>query len=79
MKLKKGESAFLKHGDITACKFYEKREVHLLSTCHKNATTTVRRLGLSEDLTVPLMVHQYNGAMGGVDIVDQYIVYYAIG
>ena len=46
---------------------------------HKNATTTVQRRGSSEDLTVPLMVHQYNGGMGGVDIADQYMIYYAIG
>lgn len=69
----------MKHGDITACKFFEKREVHLLSTCHTNMTTTVRRRGSSEDMTIPLMVHHYNDSMGGVDIADQYMVYYAIG
>ena len=46
------------------------REVHLLSTCHKNTMTTVQSIGSSEDLTVPLMVHQYHGAMGGVDVAD---------
>ena len=44
-----------------------------------NMTTTVRRRGSSEDMTIPLMVHHYNDSMGGVDIADQYMVYYAIG
>ena len=68
LKLKKGESLFLRHKDITATRFYEKQNVYMLSTQHVNDLTPIRRKGASEDLHVPLMVHHYNYQMGGVDL-----------
>ena len=39
----------------------------------------MRRRGSTTDLCVPLMVYHYNHAVGGVDLADLYMVYYAIG
>ena len=77
--LKRGESTFLRHNDITALRFFEKRNVYMLSTRHGKDLVRVRCKGATEDLNVPLVVHHYNCLMGGVDLVDQYLVYYALG
>ncbi len=78
-KLRKGESLFLKYDGITACRFHEKRDVYLLSTTDKNKTGPLCRKGSSEPMDVPCIITSYNKAMGGVDLGDQYLVYYAPG
>ena len=63
---------------VTCLKWQDKREVKLLSTFH----TVVKRRhsknaeGGIEEIIKPLMIHDNNQNMGGVDRNDQMILYY---
>ena len=66
---------------ITAPKWADKRQVHMLSTLHDDAMVTkVRRtrhaVGGREEVRKPVMVEEYNKFIGGVDKSDQLLLYY---
>ena len=80
--LEKEKCEFRKHGDVTCVRWKEKRDVFLLSTKDRNEMTTAQRKGEGgqmRTLDAPVIVADYNENMGGVDIGDQLLVYYALG
>nr|XP_034195065.1 piggyBac transposable element-derived protein 4-like [Osmia lignaria] len=68
-KLKKGETIGRHVGSITVMKWYDKRNVCLLSTYHGTETKTEVKHG--KEITKPICVYDYNCYMGGVDRKDQ--------
>ena len=79
VKLDKNEAIFRRKGNMLVIKFHEKRDVHMISTCH-NATYSVlnkrdRRTG--DPVIKPTAVVDYCSNMGGVDLSDQMLQYYA--
>ena len=51
----------------------------MLSTRHVKDLITLRQKGATEDTSVPLVINHYNQQTGGVDLGDQYLMYYALG
>ena len=69
---------------ITAVRYTDKRDVWCLSTICGTGTKVINRRkkggdGGTELVTCPSIIIDYNQHMGGVDVVDQHFVYYAIG
>ena len=69
---------------LTAVRFTDKRDVWCLSTiCGTTTELTERQKrdgdGGKEAVLIPKIINDYNNFMGGVDVVDQHFVYYAIG
>ena len=80
--IQKGDSSFRYHGPLTACRWVDKRDVYVLSTLMRCETEDVERHtsgGEMETVTKPMIVTDYNRHMSGVDLADQYMVYYAVG
>lgn len=81
--LDKESCVFRKSGELTCVRWKEKkRDVFLLSTKYRNEMTTVRRKGeggQARTIDAPMIVDDYNKNMGGVDVGDQLLVYYALG
>ena len=75
-KLPKGDSLFLKWGDLLAVHWSDKKDVFVLSSFHGNGVQNVQRH--SEEVSKPDMICQYNTYMGGVDTCDQYMSYYSL-
>lgn len=73
--LARGESLFLVNSSNTLItKWGDTKEVLLLSNCHTNAETTVKRKGkdgIRVDVACPEAIAFYNEIMGGVDLADQ--------
>ncbi len=68
-------------GAITCLKWKDKREVNMLSTFHSDSMIDKRRRsrtvsGEIETIKKPHMVEDYNKHMGGVDMSDQFVLYY---
>ncbi|CAM1329793.1 PGBD5 (predicted) [Pycnogonum litorale] len=76
-KLKKGQHVFRRRGQLVALRWRDKRDVLMLSTCHTNATTSVRVRRQEELIQKPQVVVDYNLGKKGVDYSDQMISYYA--
>lgn len=75
-KLTRGESIWKRNGSITVGKWRDKRDVLVLSTCHKFDMTTVKnRKGVEHQK--PNVVADYNANMSGIDRADQMISYYS--
>jgi len=87
LKLNHGSIVFRACGSlelpVTALRFTDKRDVWCMSTICGTATqSTVRRRsgGSGEEVVeIPEIITDYNCYMSGVDVVDQHLVYYAIG
>ena len=71
----------LYHDSITAVRWFDKRDVLMLSTIFQNETVIAdRRSGHSVlSITCPKIVSDYNAFMGGVDAADQHMMYYSCG
>ena len=78
-KMKKGEATFLHCDNITAVRWFDKRDVYAISTLHGNEMVTVPpKNPSSEQITKPKLIVDYNENMNGVDRCDQLLVYYAL-
>ena len=78
-RMERGDMFFLHHGVLTAGKWKDKRDVHFLSTLHRDETETISRKsrgGDTEHISKPKIVTDYNRHMNGA---DQLMVYYACG
>lgn len=79
-KLEKGDSYALQNTSGTlAVKWHDTKEVLVLSNCHSNIKTTVKRTqknGTRIDVECPDAIAFYNKFMGGVDIADQMATLY---
>ena len=79
--LERGGAVFKKcKCTLTFVHWKDKRDVLCLSTFHGNSMEdyTTRRRD-AEDIQRPSLISEYNKNMGGVDHLDQYLVYYALG
>ncbi len=78
--LVRGQAHFLNSGSLTLVHWKDKRDVFCLSTIHGNHMEhySTRRRD-AEDVQWPVLISSYNTYMGGVDLMDQMLVYYAIG
>ena len=79
-RLKKGESAFRRKGDIMVQMWKDKRLVRMISTIHD---TTIVNTGQKDrktnmEIKNPYAIVQYNKFMKGEDRAEQYLSYYSI-
>ena len=81
-KQKAGEVKMKQKGNLVAVQWTDKRQVNVLSTCCDPTMTTVQRRkkgGGLLDVPIPSAIVDYNSAMFGVDLNDQYRSYYGVG
>ena len=82
-KLSRGDSKLLYHGNITACRWFDNRDVYSLSSVYSDSLTLnfVRRQVDKQmmDVSCPEIIADYNKYMGGVDLADQAMCYYSVG
>lgn len=66
------EAIFRRKANLLAIKFHEKRDVHMISTCHK-ATFKIcnKRHQPNQVVVKPSVIVDYCKHMGGVDLSDQ--------
>lgn len=80
VNLKRGEMKSFRKDDVYHLLIWkDTNDVTMLSTLYNNTAKTVRRVkkgGIMEEVTKPVVVFKYNESMGGVDISDQYISSY---
>lgn len=75
-KLKKGEYIWKRRENIVVGKWRDKRDVLVISTCHKFELTPVANRNGNEKMK-PNIVADYNQFMSGVDRADQMLSYYS--
>lgn len=79
-RLKKHEFEFqVNRNGIIAARWYDCKEVIVMSNCHYGRVTTIKRTqkdGKKIDVPCPEMISLYNKVMGGVDLSDQKISLY---
>lgn len=73
-KLKKGEQAFRRSGNMLAVTWKDKKDVHMLSTRHTASMVTYSNKQ-GKELTKPACVVGYNKNKYGVDLSDQRMSY----
>mgnify|MGYP002224293578 CR=1 FL=1 len=84
LKLKRGESRKLQHGDVTAIVWHDNRDVLLLSTNSdpREDDEVERNNGKGREkvkIPCPEAVVNYTKNMGGLDLADQMRDYYGVG
>ena len=77
-KLKKGEAAYRRNGNVLCLKWCEKkRSVTMMTTIHSAVYVEVNRRNRENDkVKKPLAVYDYTQKMSGVDLNDQFMHYY---
>lgn len=71
-KLAKGESVGFRAGNVLIVKYADKKDVHIISTIHDDATTHIEARGPRRPaVDRPLAIVDYNKYMGGVDKMNQ--------
>ena len=60
--------------NIICTKWWDKKDVHMLSTCVPNIIVTVKRAG--NEKIIPHVIHEYNRSMRGIDRADQMLTTY---
>lgn len=80
----RGDTAFRYHQHITAVKWYDNKDVFVMSTMCGDEMTTVKRRRQESgttrvDISCPQMIADYNKYMGGIDLADQAMCYYTVG
>nr|CAH7724533.1 unnamed protein product [Callosobruchus chinensis] len=75
-KLKEGEAIWKRKGKVVVSKWKDKREVRMISTCHKHEMVKVKTRRGSEKMK-PKCILDYNAHMSGVDRADQMMSYYS--
>nr|CAI5838222.1 unnamed protein product [Callosobruchus analis] len=74
-KLKEGEAIWKRKGGVVVSKWKDKREVRMISTCHKHEMVKIKTRRGSEKLKLKCIL-DYNAHMSGVDRADQMMSYY---
>lgn len=79
-----GDHTFCFHEHITAVRWFDNKDVFVMSTICSDELTTVKRRrkegGIARvDVSCPQMIADYNKHMGGVDLADQSMCYYSVG
>lgn len=70
--MRPGQIAGVTSGDIDLMVWRDRNRVATISTYHGNSTVTVR------GVTKPVLIHDYNIMMGGVDKKDQMLAAFPI-
>lgn len=83
-KLKVGEYIECQKQSVVATKWHDKREVSMMTTItdgNLQPLTMNRRSKdpSKRDVRMPVVIHQYNTFMSGVDLSDQLRQYYVMG
>ena len=77
-KLKHGETVFYCKNNLLALKWMDKREVYILSGLHKAANAISKKTNYKGQKLAKLQpVFLYNRYMSGVDLTDQFLLYYS--
>ena len=79
-KVAKKSSAFMRKGDILACKFEDRKPVYSLTTRYPARIVAKERgyhAGARKEIKLPLQIQKYNTYMGSVDKADQMLSPYA--
>ena len=71
-RVTRGQIAAQQNDCITVLKWFDKREVHMLSTCHNHE---MRMSGGYRNILKPKMILTYNEGKKGIDIADQLASY----
>ena len=78
-KMEKGEAIFYCTNGVTAVRWFDKRDVHALSTIHGNEMVSIPpRRSENQPVSKPMLIVDYNRYMNGVDRCDQLLTYYAL-
>ena len=77
-KLERGETEYIRNGDIVAVHWKDKRDIFAASSFHGTSKRLLKRHG-KEDICKPELICDYNCFMGGVDKCDQFLSYYNLG
>ena len=73
-----GEKVVTQKGNVVFTKWYDKRDVSVISTnCSPLAPDVVVRR--NDNVSKPAVINLYNQHMGGVDLADQQRQYYSVG
>ena len=76
MKLNKGDATWAGNGNVTVCKWKDKRDVYTISNAHVPAMVDVANRN-KKITKKPNLVRDYNLRMGGVDRSDQMLSYHS--
>jgi len=78
-RLKKGQSAFQRKGDLMVQAWRDKILARMISTIHEATVVNTGRKDRKTNMEIkkPYAVVQYNKFMKGVDRTDQYLFYYS--
>ena len=80
-RMKQGDTIFRRRDDLLAIKFYDKREVTMLSTIHEAQNGVLDKRdpqGRPAYKFKPMCIIDYCKYMGGVDLSDQNMKYYSV-
>jgi len=79
-RLKRGQSAFRRKGDVMVQVWRDKRLVRMISTIHDTTVVSTGRKDRKTNVEIkkPCSVVWYNKFMKGVDRADQYLSYYSV-
>jgi len=79
-RLKKGQSAFWRKGDVMVQVWKDKRLVQMISMIHEATIVNTGQKDRKTNMEIkkPYAVVQYNKCMKGVDRADQYLSYYSV-
>ena len=79
-RLKNGQSAFWRKGDVMVQVWKDKRLVQMISTIHDATIVNTGRTDRKTNMEIkkPYTVVQYNKFMKGVDRADQYLSYFSV-
>ena len=77
------DDVFRHHEHTTAVRWYDNKDVYVMSTMWSNEMTTVKRRRQERgtgrvDVDCPQMIAEYNEYMGGVDLANQSMCYYSV-
>ena len=76
--LKRGESAFIRSGNVMMLRYRGKKEVYFLSTIRQmESARTGKKNKQGEDIIKPVLVNHYNRFIGGIDRNDAMIGNYS--
>ncbi|PNF19822.1 hypothetical protein B7P43_G14053 [Cryptotermes secundus] len=75
-RLKRGDTAFRRKGDILLQSWRDTRVVNMVSTIHNSSMVDVQRR--HGQVKKPLCISEYNMFMKGVDRADQFLAYYSL-
>ena len=78
IKLKKGEIIYRRKENILCLRWFDKRNMIMLSTKHRAFESKVKDNYLGQPIVKPVVIQEYNLKMGSVDHSDHFLSNYQI-